>query len=92
MAIFPIRFGSGQSNKILEAAEGGCAIVATPVALRGLPQFAPIVKVAQDASSIANAAIELLSDQAMTGNLRRVVEGDFARERVLARLVEAVSA
>jgi len=92
VAIFPIRFGSGQSNKILEAAEGGCAIVATPVALRGLPQFAPIVKVAQDASSIANAAIELLSDQAMTGNLRRVVEGDFARERVLARLVEAVSA
>jgi glycosyltransferase involved in cell wall biosynthesis len=92
VAIFPIRFGSGQSNKVLEAAEAGCAIAATPVALRGLPQFEPLVSVAHDASSIASAAIELLDDRAMAASLRRVVESDFARDQVLMRLAEAVSA
>jgi glycosyltransferase involved in cell wall biosynthesis len=92
VAIFPVRYGSGQSNKVLEAAEAGCAIVATPVALRGLPQFEPLVSVAQDGSSIATAAIELLDDRVMAANVRRVVENDFARERVLVRLAEAVPA
>jgi glycosyltransferase involved in cell wall biosynthesis len=90
VAIFPIRYGSGQSNKVLEAAEAGCTIVATPVALRGLPQFESLVRVAQDTSSIANAAIELLDDHVMAANLRCVVENDFARERMLVRLAEAV--
>ncbi|HKO01570.1 MAG TPA: glycosyltransferase family 4 protein, partial [Thermoanaerobaculia bacterium] len=57
VAIVPMRFGSGQSSKLLEAAEAGCAIVTTPQALRGLPRLAEHVAVASDTSAIADAAV-----------------------------------
>src|SRR5262249_36194835 len=40
VALMPLRYGSGQSNKVLEAAEGGCAIVGTLQAFRGLASLA----------------------------------------------------
>jgi len=36
----PLRFGSGQSNKVLEAAEAAAPIVGTPQAFRGLAALA----------------------------------------------------
>jgi hypothetical protein len=40
VALLPIAFGSGQSLKTLEAAEGGCAIAGTALAFRGCEQLA----------------------------------------------------
>jgi glycosyltransferase involved in cell wall biosynthesis len=92
VAVIPMRYGSGQSNKVLEAAEAGCAIVAAPMALRALPQFMPLTSVAEDARGIANAAVELLIDErlrnAMAVELRRAVAADFDREDILIRLAE----
>jgi hypothetical protein len=92
VAIMPMRYGSGQSSKLLEAAEGGCAVVATPQALRGLPGIAPHVSIAADAASIAFEAVALLRDErrraAMSTALRHAVELHHSRERVLAAMAE----
>jgi len=78
VAIAPMRYGSGQSNKVIEAAEAGCAIVTTSQALCGLPQIARHAAVASDAESIASAAVALLNDEsrrtAMAKALRLAAE------------------
>jgi glycosyltransferase involved in cell wall biosynthesis len=96
VAIVPTRYGSGQSSKLLEAGEAGCAIVASPEALRGLPRIAPHAAVAADSTSIAAAAVALLRDeprrQAMAAALRHAVEGHHSRAGVLAAMAAVVSA
>ncbi|MCU1228288.1 MAG: glycosyltransferase [Acidobacteria bacterium] len=92
VAIVPMRYGSGQSSKLLEAAEAGCAIVTTPQALRGLPKIAPDAAVNSDATSIATAAIALLHDDAkraaMGDALRHGVEQHHSRRSVLTAMAE----
>jgi glycosyltransferase involved in cell wall biosynthesis len=96
VAIAPMRYGSGQSCKLIEAAEAGCAIVTTPQALRGLPEIARHASVASDAASIASAAVSLLRDDAgraaMGRALRRAVEQHHSHQRAhiaMARLAGA---
>jgi glycosyltransferase involved in cell wall biosynthesis len=86
VALFPVRFGTGQSNKVLEAAEGGCAIVATKHAMRGLDELTPYASIADDASAFARAAL----DAARGAGLRTVVEAHYSRTATLKRLVEVV--
>lgn len=90
VALLPIRYGSGTLTKVLEAAAAGCAIVATPHALRGLAPLAPHVRIAAGAPSLAAAASELLSDDALRSALaagsREVIESRYAREATLAQL------
>jgi glycosyltransferase involved in cell wall biosynthesis len=85
VAIAPMRYGSGQLSKLIEAAEAGCAIVATPQALRGLPHIARYAAVASDAASIASSAADLLSDDArraaMAKALRREAEEHYSHQR-----------
>jgi glycosyltransferase involved in cell wall biosynthesis len=92
VALLPVRYGSGQLTKVLEAAAAGCAIVATPHALRGLAPLVPHVQTALDAPSLAGAASELLSDEprraAMAAGSRRVIESSYGRAQTLARLAE----
>jgi glycosyltransferase involved in cell wall biosynthesis len=92
VAIVPMRYGSGQSSKLLEAAEAGCAIVTTPQALRGLPRLAPHASVAATATSIAESAIALLRDDrrrnAMIHALRSAVEQHHSRASVLAAMAD----
>jgi hypothetical protein len=88
VAIVPMRYGSGQSSKLLEAAEAGCAVVTTPQALRGLPRIAPHVAVGSDAASIASAAVAALTNDA-NGALRDAVETYHSRDRVLAEMAHA---
>ncbi len=87
VAIMPVRHGSGQASKVLEAAEAGCAIVATRQALRALDPIARHASVADDVSSIANAALELLAGEqlrtAMAAALRREVVASYSRDQVL---------
>jgi hypothetical protein len=65
VALLPVRFGSGQSTKVLEASEGGCAIVAMPRALRGQPDFpAGAAVIEEDPARFAAAALRMHSDAA----------------------------
>ena len=92
VAVMPVRYGSGQATKVLEAAEAGCAMVATTRALRGLDSLAPHACIADDAASIARAAAELLANEnvraAKAHALRAAVAANHSRERVLEQLVQ----
>ena len=86
VALFPVRFGTGQSNKVLEAAEGGCAIVATKHAMRGLDALTPYASIADDASGLAHAAVAAVPNDA----LRIAVEAHYSRTATLGRLRNVV--
>jgi glycosyltransferase involved in cell wall biosynthesis len=90
VALLPLRFGSGQSNKVLEAAEGGCAIVGTPQAFRGFASLASHARIESDADGFARAAVDLLADDALrtrqAAHLREVVTSEYARSATLDRL------
>lgn len=87
VALLPVRYGTGQSNKVLEAAEAGCAIVATKTAMRGLPDLEQHAAIANDVQAFANAAFAALADpSAMGGELRAVVESAYPRQTTLDRL------
>jgi glycosyltransferase involved in cell wall biosynthesis len=91
VAIIPVRYGSGQLNKVIEAGEAGCAIVATRQSLRGLTPLIPFVRFARDAPSFAKAALELLETDektAMAGTLRRAVAANYSRERILGEMAK----
>ena len=94
VALFPLRYGTGQSNKVLEAAEAGCAIAATPAAMRGLQPLAAHALIVNDASALARSAIELIDHHsrraAAAAALRGVVESRYARQKTLARLAAIV--
>jgi glycosyltransferase involved in cell wall biosynthesis len=90
VALIPMRYGTGQSNKVLEAAEGGCAIVATSAAMRGCDALAKHASIANDADGLARAAVAMIGDEArrrpMASALRAVVESTYSRQTTLDRL------
>lgn len=91
IALLPVRFGTGQSTKVLEAAEAGCAMVATRRALRGQPELPDdAVVVAETPESIADAACALRGDgerrSAMTSSARAWVESHGDMERMLVAM------
>ena len=90
VALMPLRYGSGQSMKILEAAEAGCGIVGTPQAVRGLAPLARFARIESTAAGLARAAVELLADDdgraLLVAQLRGVIETDYARSVTLDRL------
>jgi glycosyltransferase involved in cell wall biosynthesis len=96
VALMPLRFGSGQSTKILEAAEAGCAIVGTPQAFRGLAPLAAHARIESSADGFAHAAAELLADDdsrmRQAGQLRDVVAAQYARSVTLDRLAAIAGA
>jgi glycosyltransferase involved in cell wall biosynthesis len=90
VALMPLRYGSGQSTKVLEAAEAGCAIVGSPTALRGLGALAPHARIESSAAGFARAAVELLTDPdaraRMAARLRGVIDTHYLRSASLGRL------
>jgi glycosyltransferase involved in cell wall biosynthesis len=90
VALMPLRYGSGQSTKVLEAAEAGCAIVGSPTALRGLSALAPHTRIESSAFGFARAAVDLLIDSdargRMTARLREVISSHYDRSTALGRL------
>jgi len=90
VALMPLRFGSGQATKVLEAAEAGCAIVATPHAVRGFEPLARHVPIETTAAALARAAVDLITDSPrrarLASALRDVVASDYSRSATLARL------
>jgi glycosyltransferase involved in cell wall biosynthesis len=94
IGLFPIHFGTGQLTKILEAAEAGCAIVASARAMRGLAPLQPHAMVRDGAGEIASAAVELHADPSRAGTLahgvREAVENNFSRVEMKKKLVAIV--
>ena len=90
VALFPVRFGTGQSNKVLEAAEGGATIVATPHAMRGLDALTPHAFLAEETADFARAAAGALSDVSMASAARAVVETNYSRRQTLDRLAAII--
>jgi glycosyltransferase involved in cell wall biosynthesis len=90
VALFPVRFGTGQSNKVLEAAEGGATIVATPHAMRGLDALTPHAFLAEETADFARAAVGALSDVSMASAARAVVEKNYSRQQTLDRLAATI--
>jgi hypothetical protein len=90
VVLLPVRYGSGQSSKVLEAAEAGCGIVATPHAVRGLAPLARFARIESSAAGLARAAVELLAGENgrayFGGRLREVIQRDYARSITLDRL------
>jgi glycosyltransferase involved in cell wall biosynthesis len=96
VALMPVRFGSGQSTKVLEAAEAGCAIVGTPQAFRGLAPLAVHARIESSTAAFARAAVDLLADDELrarqAGQLRDVVSTQYARSVTLDRLAAIAGA
>lgn len=90
VALFPIRFGSGQPTKVLEAAEAGCAIVATPAGVRGVGELAFNALVGRDPAELAAHAVGMLRDPDRTvargRAARAIAERDYSLDAALARL------
>lgn len=90
VAVLPLRYGTGQSNKALEAGEAGCAIVSTPAGVRALPGLEAVAAVADGPERLAAEIVALLTDDARRrragGLARRVVETGHDRTAACARL------
>jgi glycosyltransferase involved in cell wall biosynthesis len=90
VALFPFTYGTGQSNKVLEAAEAGCAIVASPQALRGFDALAAATRVGSTPAELATAALDLLQAEPLRRSIaesgRTIVVEQHSRERTLAEM------
>ena len=93
VALFPVRFGSGQSTRVPEAAEASCALVATPEAVRGLGAIAAEAIVESEPERLAARVLGLLADPgaaaAQGERLRLVAERELSRSDACRRLAEA---
>ena len=91
-ALFPMRFGSGQPNKVLEAAEASCAIVSTPVGARGVGPLSDAVVVTPLVRELVDAAVALAVNPAWRAKLgeqgRRLVAAHFDRRLAQRRFAE----
>jgi hypothetical protein len=92
VALFPLRHGSGQSNKVLEAGEASCALVATPQAMRGLDDLVPLAAVASTPAALAARTVELLgpagASQESGRRLREAVEAGYSRQSACRSMAE----
>lgn len=92
VALLPLRYGSGESTKTMEAAEAGCAIVGMPKAFRGVPGLAAHARVATGADAFVEAAVALMDDEdersRMGSALRAAAASSCARETTLVKLAE----
>lgn len=95
VALIPMRYGTGQSNKVLEAGEAGCAIVATAHAMRGFAPLAPYAWIAEDTPSLVRACVEAFDARercAASGlALRHAVEVSYSRTATLDAMVSLVA-
>lgn len=91
VAIAPLTFGVGVTNKVLEAFATGTAVVASPVACGDLPVWdGEHLLLANDATEFAEKVIRLLVDrgfrQYLARNARSLVEQHYDWEIVANRM------
>lgn len=83
VALLPMTLGSGVSMKALEAAEAGCAIVATACGIRGADALLPIAAIEEDWPDFARRAVAVAEDRAMGRLLREAVRKSHSRTAAL---------
>jgi glycosyltransferase involved in cell wall biosynthesis len=95
VAVMPIRFGTGQSVKLLEACEAGLAVAAFPAALRGVVFPAAAAEVRETPEELARAVVALLRDRERTARMaaegRAWVKQGFDRETTRAVMRDLVT-
>jgi glycosyltransferase involved in cell wall biosynthesis len=95
VAVMPVRFGTGQSVKLLEACEAGLAVAAFPAALRGVEFPDGAAEVRATPGELARAVISMLRDRDATTRMavagREWVARDFDREKTRAMMRELVA-
>jgi O-antigen biosynthesis protein len=65
VVVGPLRFGAGVKGKVVDALHQGFPLVATSVAVEGLPGLAGVVPVADTPAALADAILRLLADDAV---------------------------
>ena len=81
VAVAPLRAGSGQPLKVLEALASGTPVVATPAAIAGLAiEDGQHLLVAGEADSFAAAVVRALNDRELRTRLSRAGRGLVERE------------
>ncbi|MGH7489965.1 MAG: glycosyltransferase, partial [bacterium] len=95
MSISPIRFGAGVKGKLLESLAMGVPVVTTTIGNEGLGLVAgKEAMIADDAGSIAAAAIALFGDDGLTASLatagQAVVRDRYSQEAVSRALSDAL--
>ena len=93
ICIVPLHSGSGMRIKILEAMAMGKAIVSTTIGAEGIPVTNnQNILISDDASSFAEAIIQLLKDedkQALIGsNARQFIAKEFNNQSIMNELVD----
>jgi polysaccharide biosynthesis protein PslH len=91
LAVAPLRAGSGMQLKVLEAMASGTPVVASPLALGGLPASpGEHLLLAPDANQFADKIVALLRDtetrQRLAHRARALVERQFTWEASVAQL------
>jgi sugar transferase (PEP-CTERM/EpsH1 system associated) len=86
VAVVPLRAGSGQQLKLIEAMAAGVAVVSSPLSAQGLAMHdGEELLVADDAEAMAAAIVRLLGDRALRARLahaaRARVQNEFGWER-----------
>jgi polysaccharide biosynthesis protein PslH len=94
VSVAPLRTGSGQQSKLLEAMACGTPVVASPLAASGMDAVdGEHLLVAEGADATATAVVRLLEDDALAGRLaasaRRLVEERYTWERSVELLERA---
>lgn len=96
LALAPLRFGAGIKGKVIRAVAAGVPLVATPMALEGLPLCdGEHVMLANDAESFAAAIAQLDADASLRSRLAEAgfallksQHGPEATDRALAELLQ----
>jgi glycosyltransferase involved in cell wall biosynthesis len=99
IALAPLRLGTGNATKVLEAMVAGAAVVATPAAVESFAFPATAVETADTAEGLASAIESLLADSsARSGLVARSFElvrsygPEAQRERLEAILASVAGA
>ncbi len=97
VSVAPLRFGAGMKGKIVEAMSFGLPVVTTPVGAEGMGlENDKNIIVSRDSQSLANAVINLYTDQALWEKISRNslvhVQRHFSPEAVGRRLEVIVRA
>jgi glycosyltransferase involved in cell wall biosynthesis len=104
VAIAPMRFGAGTLNKVIEPIVLGVPVVATAIAVRGLPDAAQkIIQIADNPDEFASAVINILTHKSARKSYKELegireslswekIVGDFEGDlRTLSRPKEIAS-
>lgn len=94
VAVAPLRSGSGQQSKVLEALACGTPVVASPLALSGIAaEPGRDLLLGADAQGTADAVVRLLADDVLAARLasagRALVEERYTWDRSVALLEAA---